>query len=81
MLPIARKELKMSARIGKPFELSGLTTEIQKPAFATSIGLLFYGKEHGGTTVSQKLRFPKFKLATPSQWVRKVTDFIKSLLP
>ncbi len=81
ILPIARKELKMSARIGKPIELAGLTTEIQKPAFATSIGLLFYGKQHGGTAVTQKMKFPKLKIGAPTQWMSKAINFVRSLLP
>lgn len=79
---VARHELKLPARVGMPEELSGLTGDIQKPSFATSIGLLHYGKEQGGEvqessfSMSSALKgFSGGKLGT------KLLEFIKSLLP
>jgi cell division protein FtsA len=45
---IARRQLNLPARVGNPVELDGLTSDIQKPSFATSVGLLVYGRKQGG---------------------------------
>jgi len=79
---VARQELKLSARIGMPVELSGLTGDIHKPSFATSIGLLMYGKAQGGEQVkSSPALGAMFKGSSVQGLVQKGVDFIKSLLP
>lgn len=80
---VAKKELNMSARVGKPLELEGLTTDIQKPSFATSIGLLYYGKKHGGgTTESSFAGFGSmFKGFSGNGLGTKLSEFFKSIMP
>lgn len=79
---VARQELKLPARIGMPIELSGLTGDIQKPSFATSIGLLVYGKAQGGEQVKSNASLSSlFKGGSLKGIVRKGVEFIKSLLP
>lgn len=46
---VAKRVLQLPARIGKPVELQGLVSDIQKPSFATAIGLVHYGRKQGGT--------------------------------
>lgn len=79
---IAKRELNISARIGKPIELQGLTNDISKPEFATSIGLLLFGKkqahrvsESGGGFGSWLQDFSLGSL--PS----KISALFRSLLP
>lgn len=82
IIQVAKDELKLPARIGKPIELTGLTSDIQKPGYATSIGLLFYGKQQGGEPVSQGFSLPSLKLGgTPGKMFGKIGDIFKSLLP
>lgn len=45
---IAKRQLNLPVRIGYPEGFDGLINDIQKPSFATSVGLLVYGKKHGG---------------------------------
>lgn len=80
---VAKKELNMSARVGKPLELEGLTTDIQKPSFATSIGLLYYGKKRGGgTTESSFAGFGSmFKGLSGNGLGTKISEFFKSIMP
>lgn len=79
---VARQELKLPARIGMPTELSGLTGDIHKPSFATSIGLLMYGKAQGGEQVKSSASLGSmFKGGSMKGIVEKGVAFIKSLLP
>lgn len=80
---VARQELKLPARIGMPPELHGLTGDIHKPSYATSIGLLLYGKSHGGEQVKTSVSFGSlFKGgASLSGVLQKAIQFIKTLLP
>jgi cell division protein FtsA len=79
---VARQEMKLSARVGIPTELSGLTGDIQKPSFANSIGLLMYGKAQGGEQVKTPSSIGSMFKGTSAQGlVQKAVDFIKSLLP
>ncbi|PIR62024.1 MAG: cell division protein FtsA [Candidatus Pacebacteria bacterium CG10_big_fil_rev_8_21_14_0_10_44_11] len=82
IIEVAKDTLKLSARIGKPLELAGLTSDIQKPGYATSIGLLFYGRHEGGETINKSFALPSFKLpGSPGKLISKILDLFKSLLP
>lgn len=78
----ARHELKLPARVGMPEQLAGLTTDIQKPSFATSIGLLHYGKEQGGEVQDSSFDMGSmFKGFSGGNMGKKLMEFAKSLLP
>lgn len=81
----ARRILSLPARIGKPVGITGLTDEIESPAYAASVGLLHYGvKEHGlaeGGWSSGGF-MPKFSLDIPGKGlVAKASEIFKKLLP
>lgn len=79
---IAKRQLNLPARIGKPIELEGLISDIQKPSFATSIGLLVYGKKQGGGEQTSQFNFGSlFGGAGGGGMMQKVGKFVKSLLP
>lgn len=82
LIPVAKQQLKLPARIGLPLELDGLTLDIHKPAFATSIGLLQYGKQHGvdGERSGFSLRNMS-ALGGVGKTIQRATQWIKSLLP
>ena len=44
-LELARQELGMPVRLGAPQGVKGLIDEISSPAFAASVGLIFYGSQ------------------------------------
>lgn len=79
---IAKRELKLPARVGQPLQLQGLISDIQKTSYATSIGLLQYGKTHGSTSAEQGFDMSSiFKNFKPGSLVQKIVTSIKSLLP
>lgn len=51
---VAKRTLNLPARLGEPAQLTGLIEDIQKPSYSTSVGLLFFGKKHGGSRPVQK---------------------------
>ncbi len=79
---IIKRHLNLPVRIGEPMELDGLIADIQKPSYATSIGLLVYGNKQGGGNVASSFSFGTFfdgfKL---DGIVGKISRFVKSLLP
>lgn len=82
LIQVAKDELKLPARIGKPKELTGLTSDIHKPSYATSIGLVVYGKQQGGEIVKSSFSLPSIKLGgSPGKLIEKIGDIFKSLLP
>lgn len=79
---IAKRELNLSARIGKPIELQGLTSDITKPEFAASIGLLHMGKKEQGAGTASKFDFGSvFKLFSLGSLPKKIGNLFKSLMP
>ena len=71
----AKKALEASARIGKPTGLDGVAEAIEKPEFATAVGLAMMAAEESGreTKVAKK---PAKKKAKPA----KGDGFLKRLL-
>jgi len=79
---VCKSILQLPVRIGFPAGLSGLTQEIDSPAYAASAGLIFYALaqnhdpiQQGNNSSSFVDRFPVKGLAN------KIGDWIKSFLP
>ncbi|HYD35518.1 MAG TPA: cell division protein FtsA [Vitreimonas sp.] len=80
---VAKRTLNLPARVGRPLELQGLVHDIQKPSFATAIGLLMYGKYRGGSHASgHTLKIPNiFKDINIGGIANSLGKFFKSLMP
>jgi cell division protein FtsA len=86
IIEVAKRTLNLPARTGKPVQLRGLIEDIQKPAFATVIGLLLYGKAQGGghgttSNISLDKFFKKISALPLASLGKKIVSLIKSLLP
>ncbi len=83
MTEVAKRTLRLPARIGKPTQLQGLTADLLKPSFATSIGLLQYGKQYiasPSSSVNIDLgNVIKHLPITPLK--NKFSDLLKSVMP
>jgi cell division protein FtsA len=80
---VAKKVLGLPTRTGKPEQLVGLVGEVNSPAFATSVGLLVYGRKQGaGESMGRKINlgeiFRDLKLGRLGQ---KLLGFLRKLLP
>ena len=80
---VAKRTLNLPARIGKPPQLGSLAHDLEKPAHATSVGLLLYGLHHqvrmssgGGLTLGSFM-----KSIPAGNVLKKLVSFFKSLLP
>ncbi len=82
LIEVAKKVFRLPARIGEPEQMQGLVSDIQRPAFSTSIGLLEYGKQQGQVASSGSnfnLDFlSKLKLQSIGS---NLTKLFKKLLP
>lgn len=83
VIPAARRILEMPARLGKPNNVVGLIDEVLYPQYATTVGLILYGREY--FLKKEKINlgdfsrvFKDFKF---SGSFKKITDFFKSFLP
>lgn len=82
MIQVAKQHTKLPAHLGLPLELDGLTLDIHKPAFATSIGLLQYGKTHSGETEGGSFSLGNLSsFGKSGKLIQRATQWIKSLLP
>lgn len=78
MTDIARKTLNLPARIGKPEGIRGLIDEIETPMYATSTGLLLYGRDAG---TWQEKKAGGFSLGSlPSMKVGSISEAVRKLL-
>ncbi len=77
VVEIAKKRLRLPARIGKPVVLGGLSHETSSPAFAVSLGLVLWAveQERRGTT--------RRKVALPDigDTVGRMKGWLKTFLP
>ncbi|MBI4040199.1 cell division protein FtsA [Candidatus Daviesbacteria bacterium] len=80
LLEQAKYVLGYPARVGRIEGLSGLTDEIDSPAFATAAGLIIYGSLMGE---GGDLRLPVLSKGLPQvkDVVQKGIDLVKSFLP
>jgi cell division protein FtsA len=86
MVEVAKRTLNLPARVGRPTELRGLIDDIQKPSYATAIGLLSQAaRNRKVTTPATGLKFdlkmPAFGDLKLQGLPQKVLNIIKSLLP
>lgn len=83
----AKRMLAMPVRVGFPINLKGIVDEVQSPAFATVIGLIYHG-----STLDTKSSFSGFGISMPKipgikkfpnggKFGKKILDLIKSFIP
>ncbi len=79
---IAKKVLKVPARVGYPKGLEGLVDEISGPAFSTIYGLILYGAEGGGgeSKISERIGGSQLKSGVGGIF-SKIGNWLKNLLP
>jgi len=80
---IAKRTSNLPVRVAHPEDISGLTEDIKKPAFAVSVGLLAYAQRQGNfETVSPEFKLKEF---IPTDFLanlgHKVKKIFKSILP
>ena len=76
---LVRKVLRLPLRIGVPTGVSGLIEEVSTSAHATTIGLVIYGAEGGGSR--ERLNLPTFDTKRVSQLFGRVIEWGRSFLP
>lgn len=85
MVEVGKKVLSMPVKVGTPTGLSGLVDEIEQPAFATSMGLIFYASKLGESR-GQARSMPSFdpgllKKLPIEPLLRKAKQIFQSFLP
>ncbi len=80
---IAKRTLNIPARVGVPSDVQGLVSDISRPSFAASVGLLSYAQNQGGgaaksTPLSIGSVFKQVDVKQFSGWLKKL---VQSVLP
>jgi cell division protein FtsA len=73
---LGRQVLGIPVRIGTPQNLLGLIDTVDSPAYATSVGLLLWGRDQAGSQPP-----PVRKDKKGGEWGDRFGGFIKTLLP
>lgn len=80
----AKRNLAMPVRVGMPIKMTGLIDEIETPIFATSVGLLHYGRQ-SALSGERKISFSSighvFNKIHLRGGANKIIDLLKSFLP
>lgn len=82
MIEMGRKTIGLPIRIGRPEKATGLVDEILDPQFATTIGLIFYGRKNIMIDHQSSKDFNKiFKDMSFGNTVTKLKDLVKQFIP
>lgn len=81
MVDIAKRVFNLPVRIGEPEELKGLAGDIKGPAYATSIGLLKYGKAKDGGVATGSGVGSILESIDLKGFGEKIRSLLKSVLP
>ena len=73
---LGRQVLGLPVRIGTPQNLQGLIDTVDSPAYATSVGLLLWGRDQAGSQPT-----PVRKEKKGGEWGDRFGGFFKTLLP
>lgn len=77
LIDLAKKRLRLPARISHPHDFRGLTDKTEDPAFAVALGLILWAMEQETKAVSRKMP----QLPNVGGTVQKMRDWFKSFLP
>lgn len=77
VIEMAKKRLRLPARIGRPAGFPGIAEDVRDPAFATGLGLVLWALDQERRTS----RRPALSLSDVSETVGKIRGWVKSFLP
>ncbi|MEO8581052.1 MAG: cell division protein FtsA [Patescibacteria group bacterium] len=81
IVEVCRHTLQLPTRVGTPTGFLGLIDEVEKPAFAASLGLLKYAASKAVFQSAPKQGFSLPSLESLTEVPKKIVLLIKSLLP
>jgi len=81
MIEVGRKTLGMPIRVGSPTRVTGLVDELLNPQYATTVGLLLYGRSSSTNEEGWKNFNRILKDITFTNSIGKVKEFIKQFIP
>lgn len=77
VVDMAKKKLRLPARVGKPLLLNGIADKTDDASFAVAVGLILWGLEQERTAT----RRPTLAMPNIGHTVHKVKDWFKAFLP
>lgn len=80
VIDLAKDKLKLPVQLGYPQGIDGLVDKVDDPAFATAIGLIFWGLEMRGGGEEGRL-FLSSKMPSSINTVNKIKSWFRNFLP
>jgi cell division protein FtsA len=78
VVEMAKKKLRLPARIGRPHQLMGIAEQTDDPSFSVAMGLILWAKEQERRGGSFR---PSLKMPDIGNTVNKVRDWFRTFLP
>ena len=72
IVDLCKSKLRLPSQIGFPRDVEGIAASVDDPVYATVLGLLFWGFEHGG--YKRQINIPSFSI------MNKSAGYFKKLL-
>lgn len=76
LIDLTKDHLSLPVQVGFPSELKGMIDKVDDPSFATSIGLMLWGFEQGGSRTSNR-----FSGLPGGAYLDRVKSVVKQFLP
>ena len=80
IIDLAKERLKLPVQLGYPQGIDGLVEKVDDPAFATAVGLIFWGLEMSGEGEGERLFFPT-KIPSTINTIDKIKNWFRNFLP
>ena len=80
IIDLAKERLKLPVQLGYPQSIDGLVEKVDDPAFATAVGLIFWGLEMSKEGEGERLFFQS-KVPSTVNTVDKIKRWFRNFLP
>ncbi len=78
-IELAKRKLRLPAQLGFPLEVGGIVDKVDDPAFATALGLIFWGIDREQASSGKKFSFPQ--IPSFGGIAEKVRHWLRAFLP
>jgi cell division protein FtsA len=78
LVDLTKEALRLPVQVGFPLELEGIIDEVEDPAFATALGLVFWSMDNRVKTGGRTISLPEFSVGST---IGKMKSWFRGFLP
>ncbi|MBI4128809.1 MAG: cell division protein FtsA [Parcubacteria group bacterium] len=79
VVELAKRKLRLPVQLGFPSDIGGVIDKVDDPAFATAVGLIFWGMDREGSEYGERLHI--FVSPVVRRAVERTKQWLRTLLP